>query len=301
MRIDRSHYSWFVVTLLMAVGAGAAYVYAAITSHRPPAGDTWVGMVLGIIAYLFILFAGSLGARRKVLLLRIGSMSCWMKGHLWLGLLALPLVLLHGAFSFGGTLTTVIMVLLIIIVVSGVSGAILQHVMPKSMSAEFPNEFTYDQIDRLLTLMRVEAYTLVAGQCGAIAEADMEREEAVRHTGKALEKIEKTTEQPLPGRDELKHFYVNEVRPYLRQPQSSKMSLALTLRAEFMFEKLRLDVDPALHDVVQALARMCHEIRESVQQGRRHRLLHAWLVIHVPLSMALLVLMTVHAVVALYY
>jgi len=158
MRIDQSHRSWFVMTLILAVGAGAAYVYFAMTSHQPPAGDTWVGLVLGVLSYLFILFAGSLGARRKVLLLRIGSMSWWMKGHLWLGLLSLPLVLLHGAFAFGGPLTTVILILLIVIVVSGIIGAVFQHLLPKSMSAEFPNEFTFDQIGRLWEITRVDAY-----------------------------------------------------------------------------------------------------------------------------------------------
>jgi len=301
MRIDQSHRSWFVATLLGAAGAGIAYAYFAITSTQPPAGDTGVGLVLGALSYLFILFAGSLGARRKVLLLRIGSMSCWMKGHLWLGLLSLPLVLLHGAFSFGGMLTTVIMVLLIIIVVSGIIGAVLQHLMPKSMSAEFPNEFTFDQIRRLWDITRVEAFALVAGHCGVILEADLEREEAVRYTGKAIEKIEKSAKEPLPGQDELKRFYVDEVVAYLRRPNAGKKSLRVALRAEFMFENLRLSVDPALHDVVQELARMCREIRETVQQAKRHRLLHAWLVVHVPLSMAILVLMTIHAVVALYY
>ncbi len=301
MRIDQSHRSWFVATLLIAAGAGAAYIYFVMTSHQPPAGDTWVGLVLGVLSYLFILFAGSLGVRRKGLLLRIGSMSCWMKGHLWLGLLSLPLVLLHGAFAFGGMLTIVIMTLLIVIVVSGIIGAVFQHLIPKSMSAEFPNEFTFDQIGRLRDITRVEAFALVAGHCGTMPEADLEREEAVRYTGKAIEKIEKSAEQPLPGQDELKRFYVDEVRSYLREPDAGKKPLRVALRAEFMFENLRLSVDPAMHEVVQELARMCSEVRETVHQARRHRLLHVWLLVHVPLSMALLVLMTVHAVAALYY
>ncbi len=45
-----------------------------------------------------MLFAGLLGARKKVPLWRIGRAKVWMRGHLWLGVLSLPMILYHVGF-----------------------------------------------------------------------------------------------------------------------------------------------------------------------------------------------------------
>ena len=63
-----------------------------------------------------------------------------MRGHLWLGLLSLPLILFHGAFHFGGTLTRVLLWLLIVTVASGVFGAVLQNYIPRIMTSDVPLE-----------------------------------------------------------------------------------------------------------------------------------------------------------------
>src|ERR1700742_4620442 len=73
--------------------------------------------------------------RNRVPTWRLGRAKSWMRGHLWLGLLALPMILFHGGFHFGGTLTRVLMWLLIITVASGVDGALLQDSIPKKMNS----------------------------------------------------------------------------------------------------------------------------------------------------------------------
>jgi hypothetical protein len=45
----------------------------------------------------------------------------------------------------------------------------------------------------------------------------------------------------------------------------------------------------------------CDERRQLGEQERLHRLLHGWLFLHVPLSVALLLLGLAHAVLSLYY
>ena len=83
-----------------------------------------------------MLFAGLLAARKKLPVWRLGRAQSWMRGHLWLGLLSLPMILFHGGFRFGGLLTSMLMILLIIVVASGLFGAALQHYMPNVMTAE---------------------------------------------------------------------------------------------------------------------------------------------------------------------
>ena len=54
-----------------------------------------------------MIFAALLGARKRVPVWRLGRAQAWMRGHLWLGLLSLPIILFHGAFHFGGAMTQV--------------------------------------------------------------------------------------------------------------------------------------------------------------------------------------------------
>ena len=73
---------------------------------------------------------GLLGARKKVRIWRVGRAQTWMRGHLWLGTLSLPVIVFHAGLTFGGGLTFVLMWLFVIVVASGLLGAHLQHTMP---------------------------------------------------------------------------------------------------------------------------------------------------------------------------
>jgi hypothetical protein len=60
-------------------------------------------------------------------------------------------------------------------------------------------------------------------------------------------------------------------------------------------------VPPSVGDVVDEIQDICEERRQLAVQRRLHHWLHGWLLVHVPLSYALLLLSIVHAVVALRY
>jgi hypothetical protein len=54
-----------------------------------------------------------------------------------------------------------------------------------------------------------------------------------------------------------------------------------------------------VHDVLTDLENICDEARQLLRQERLHRWLHGWLLLHIPLSLALILLGAVHAVMAL--
>jgi hypothetical protein len=68
-----------------------------------------------------------------------------------------------------------------------------------------------------------------------------------------------------------------------------------------MFRSIRGAVAPEFYGVLDDLESICEEQRQLNLQTRLYHWLHAWLLVHVPLSIALLVLGGVHAVVALRY
>src|SRR5262249_46342136 len=127
-----------------------------------------LGLMFGVVGFAFMLFAATLGARKRVPTWRLGRAQAWMRGHLWLGFLALPLILFHSGFHFGGTLTRILMWLLIVTVTSGVFGAVLQHYLPRMMTKDVPLETIYDEIGHVRGLLREEADRAMEAVCGPL-------------------------------------------------------------------------------------------------------------------------------------
>src|SRR6185295_1390150 len=125
MRIDRPHRPWAIASAGMLALSITIYVPYALNAPQGLRGGSAIGLLFGILGFAFMLFAAALGARKRVPVWRLGRAQTWMRGHLWLGLLSLPLILLHGGFHFGGALTSTLMALLIFVVASGVFGSAL--------------------------------------------------------------------------------------------------------------------------------------------------------------------------------
>jgi uncharacterized membrane protein YkvI len=154
MRMDKTQRGWAVASLAFLAICAVVYVRYAFQSPQGARGGSGSGLAFGVVGFGFMIFAALLGARKRVPTWRVGRAQAWMRGHLWLGFLALPLILFHGGFHFGGTLTQVLMGLLIVTVCSGVFGAALQHYIPRVMTSDVPLETIYDEIGRVRTLLR---------------------------------------------------------------------------------------------------------------------------------------------------
>ncbi len=68
-----------------------------------------------------------------------------------------------------------------------------------------------------------------------------------------------------------------------------------------MFQSLRTSLPVPLHETISEVESICDERRQLDQQKRLHHWLHGWLFLHVPLSLALLLLSAVHVVMAVRY
>ena len=168
MRMDKSQCGWAVASLAILTVSAAVYILYALESPQGALGGSTIGLTFGVIGFGFMLFAALLGARKRVPTWRVGRAQAWMRGHLWLGFLALPMILFHGGFHFGGALTRVLMWLLMITVLSGVLGAVLQHYIPRVMTSDVPLETIYDEIGRVRTLLREEADRAFESLCGSL-------------------------------------------------------------------------------------------------------------------------------------
>src|SRR2546429_2422837 len=166
--VNRAHLPWFI--FVVAVTLFAVWLYAGNFSpqslpaalrlpnslvQKPSeyrnAGGTPLGLIFGTVALSIFVFAALLGVRKKIVLWRVGTVQRWLRAHIWLTLLTIPLVILHSGFRLGGPMTTLIVVLYIVVMVSGIYGLVLQHYMPSVMMERLPAESVYEQIPHIRT------------------------------------------------------------------------------------------------------------------------------------------------------
>jgi len=314
VRIDKKQRGWAVASLV--IFAVFTAWYSAYAVHAPSGGwgGSALGLTFGAIGFAFMVFAALLGARKRVPVWRIGRAQAWMRGHLWLGLLSLPVILFHGGFHFGGTLTSVLMWLLIITVVSGVFGAALQHYVPRVRTTDGKLETIYDEIGNVQKLLREEADRGVESICGPLGVGKSASEEVLRAGGLSAARsmsivssggaVAAAAETVMLTEEEcafLRKFYLGEMRPFLERPRQRRSRLGDADKAHGAFSGLRTVMPQSAQATLEDLEDICDEARQLVRQEQLHHLLHGWLLVHIPLSLTLILLGAVHAVMALRY
>jgi hypothetical protein len=292
MRIDRTHRAWEIATLALTLAATVAYILYAVESPAGPRGGSALGLTFGIAGYALMLYAGLLGARKKVPTWRIGRAQTWMRGHIWLGSLSFLLILFHGGFAFRGPLTAVLMILFFIVIASGWVGALIQHFVPSVMTERVPMETIYEEIPRVRAQLREEADKLAASICGPITE-----QSGAEDAGGVATLVEIEQEDRARFRD----VYLRKLRPFILDPEAPQAQLADRRRTAEVFDSLRRMLAQPVQSVLDDLENICEEEHQLSRQIRIYRWLHGWLLVHVPLSIVLLVLGGVHAVMALRY
>jgi hypothetical protein len=290
--IDATHRKWLIASVIILGVSTFVYIAYAASSPAGPTGGSATGLTFGIVGFAFMIFAGLLAARKKVAIWRLGRAQAWLRGHLWLGLLTLPMIFFHAGFQFGGVLTKVLMILLITVVASGLFGAALQHYMPRLMTSEVPMETIFEQIDHVREQLVAEADALVDGICGPT-----QIEDVALSGGGAVAVATAAPAAVLPLRD----FYTRQLRPFLLHEPLRHLSLSDRTDSSRIFDGLRTVLPSDAQDVTRKLEEICEEERQLRRQVRMHHWLHGWLLLHVPLSLALLLLGCIHAIMALRY
>lgn len=323
MIIDRTHREWILGSTAVALASTVVYLLYALLSVNGPRGGSAMGLIYGFAGTGIIIFECLLGLRKKYPASPLGRVKTWLRAHIWLGLLSFLLIAFHAGFGFGKGLSFVLMMLFLVITLSGIVGLALQHWIPRRMTELVQRETVYDQIPAVIDNLRLEADERVEFLTGGMGITELRDETILRAGGKkyyfdaaqfksAMEKIEaertRRRSSPQIVVDEksaaaLRAHYLKEIRPYL-DPNSGNEGRQLFHTAQAVgayFERLRLILPPPTHQVLVDLESMVEERRQLAIQVKLHHWLHGWLFLHVPVSMAFLVLALVHAVVSLVY
>jgi len=304
MRIDRSHFSWLIFTLAATALATLFYLanfhpqrlpfhvpLPSFVGEVPPTrravGATPLGLIFGSVAFGIFLFASALGIRKKQRLWPIGHVQLWMKAHIWLTILTIPLLLFHCGFRVGGLHAQWLMALYAVVMISGFVGLALQQFMPRLMKDRLPREVVFEQIPRL----RAELFSAAAEIRETLSATELRVPSEARAATLAVVGD--------PSIRVLAQFLDSDCLPYLAAKRGTRMRLREAGTAAGMFRSLKLSVAAEWRPTVDLLEQCCNERRWMDVQTKLHHWLHGWLLVHVPASFALLVFTAWHAWAAL--
>lgn len=319
MLIDRNnfhlHRPWIAGMLVVAGLATGWFLVATQWDRNPPwpEGGSTPGLVFGILGGGICLFEFLLWPRKKMRAWRIGTVQLWMRAHIWLGLLAVPLLILHTGLRFSNQLALVTFILFLAVIASGVWGVVVQQFLPSRMLEEVPAETIASQIPVVSAQLTREAERLVGAVCGQderapVAIAGDEVPDfivvgKVRTQGSTQGRVleTQTPVTPIPHCEFLRTAFLTTIKAYLEMGNANGSPLAAPTRSSAIFSEIRVRTAPAAHRVVDSIEGLVEQRRQLDRQASLNFWLHNWLWVHLPLSVALMVLMVVHTVVALQY
>lgn len=324
MIINRQHWAWAAFVVLATIGATALYlgefhpqrmpfrVPWPVSWHRDvhetgrSVGGTPLGLLFGSVSAAIFIFAALLGLRRKRPTLKVGRLQSWLKGHIWLTILTVPLIGLHAGFSTGSPMTQALLVVYGIVMVSGFYGLALQHFLPRLMKERVPLETVYEQIPFILNQFSEAAQEMRKSLDSVSAPVAAPVAAAIPETG-AGEATEASAvlavEEAPPDRsaDSLREFMTQAALPYLAARRGDKMQLGSQRVSDDQFRLLKISVGPEWQGRVEQLQAWCDERRQLDLQTRLQHWLHGWLLVHIPFSILLLLFTLWHAVAALFF
>jgi hypothetical protein len=313
------HLRWFAAAVLATAAAVVWYGWEATARIRWPGGSSLVGLTYGVLAGGIIVFESLLGLRRTRLFRTsrwLGSAQLWMKAHIWLGLLAVPLVVMHSGLQWGGWLSTLVAGIFALVTASGIFGWLMQNLIPRWLIEAVPEETIHSQIADVANQLGSDARRLVgmhvpATESWDLASPGMRRSGRVvmagapRRVGTMVERLPRARQeslQELVVPELLREAVARDIEPFLRSGRSDDRGLNKAQRCGWYFEELKRRInDRELQTVVGQLEQLCERRRQMNLQQTLHWWLHGWLSIHLPLAMMLLILLAGHIWFALRY
>lgn len=268
------------VILMLVVGFSAIPLvwYGGVVYgywQRPHSSGTF-GVVTGITGGLIVLFEMLLWPRKWLRGWRLGATKIWLQLHVWLGLASLPMIVVHSGFSWGGSLSTWTMILFLLVIASGVWGLLMQQWLPHKIRQEIPNETIAAEVDYAMKLHRAEAKGLVDALTMTVGE---------KGTGLISG----------PFATQLREFHAEVLDPYLALGSRSRSPLSSHYQAEKLFQQLRISLPEEAHPALGQLDKLCELRHQWDRLSRYQTWLHNWMLIHVPISLAMTAMMCVHA------
>src|ERR1035437_7200232 len=123
-------------TLALILGGLALWATFQYSEDLPLASGTWVTMrwLTGLAGLAGIVWVMAYPLRKQIYRRRAGALRYWMLSHIYLGVFAGIVLLVHGGTNTGGLLTTSLIISFDMVIFSGLFGALCYWIVPRFMT-----------------------------------------------------------------------------------------------------------------------------------------------------------------------
>ncbi len=229
----------------------------------------------GLILLALLLSLAFFNPRKKLPFLPLLRASSWLQFHIYAGWFSVILFLLHVSFRLPrGPLETSLALLFLIVALSGVAGIFISRAWP-TLLTEHGENVMFERIPGMRVQLQTEVEALIW--------------KSVQETGSFT----------------ISEFYARRLKPFFDRPRHPLYHL---LDFADPLNRLLLEVEELDRYLAEGERAIMAEITERIRakdnldfQYAGQGLLKYWLFIHVPLTLALLVLAFLHGAVAMVY
>ncbi len=266
--------TWFMPTsVMLGLLAVATIVFSVATHHGALRGGTRLGLVLGAGAAVCLLAASGLGLRKRMRNVGLGGLEAWTQFHMMFGAVGFVAAAAHAGFRVTGIFTTLLLLAFAFEVATGVLGQIIYVTVPK-MLTRLERHGQARLVEDLLDEQQTLQQSIDELQATVSPEIWAQWQPAVEiSVGKISERMRKTYD------------------PSQRAAQI-KTSLQLdTASGEAL--------SSADRGTITRIAESRSTLLDTTAQLQLHRHLKTWLIVHVAIASALVIMLATHVVTAL--
>jgi hypothetical protein len=272
MPIARSGVLWRRIFVVLLIAVSVIYFRSASSGFQH--GGSTLGLTLGIVGFLLILLLAFFGIRKRWYRSTFGTLEQWLQSHIYLGILTLVILVFHTGGRFNDKIAVTTLILLAIVVASGILGAVLYVTVPRLLT-EVESELTVDEIS-----------------------------EQLNQIGKQMARIASGRSEPF---QRIFDQLINESTPgwlggwsLILSRLGRRKSLSTTDLSRLLGLVPKTEEAELRQMLVVSRQRKELLIRLLFQQ-RYKNVLEAWLYIHVPFTIALILFAIVHIAAVFYY
>ena len=285
LKYKKYRYLKFSLLLLIA----SVILYLSQGQAQPANGGTLQGYVLGTVAAFLVLLLTYLGIRKRLYSSSTGTVEGWTSAHVFLGSALLLIATLHAAFQVGWNVHTLAYVLMLMVIFSGFFGlfAYLHYPRILSQNNAGANQDVWlqelheidNKIKDLSSSCRGNIRLLLLSALENTVLGDSLFSQLLGHDNSTV-KLQSDTKKLVAN---------------------SNQQQVIDIVAEHIPSSINQAEAGALNKILSLFARrqiLLKKIRRNLQVKAY---LKAWLVFHIPLSMALLAALIVHILVVFLY
>ena len=269
--------AWHIAGVVATLVAIAAVVWGlARYGYDDVLTGAWLTMrwLTGIVGLGGVAVVMTYPLRKQVYRRRVGALRYWMLVHIYAGVVAGVVLLLHSGASLGGLLTSLLYVVFDLVLLSGVIGVIAYIAAPRIMT-------------------RIEGEPLL------VEDLEARREELQTQSASILEQSEGWLKDEIRDRVYPRFASFGFLWRQLSRREELKALLAQA-REEFKSHTMRT-ATPEERELLLSAVETAVTLRRVDALLFLHRTLRAWIPIHVVSTAAMLALMLVHIVQVVFF